>query len=68
MKIYFSNNLKKLRREKGISQKELGIKFNIGITAVSAWELGRNVPDVVTLIKLADFFNVELRAFLTEEL
>ncbi len=68
MKVQFKYNLKKLREDKGLSQKELGDILGVSYSAVSAWELGRNEPDFDTLVKLSDFFNVDERTFLREKL
>ena len=49
-----SNNLKRIRKSKGLSQEELAIKLNIVRQTVSKWENGLSVPDSDMLIKLAD--------------
>lgn len=58
----FSQRLKELRVENGLSQKELSIKLNKQITqsAVGLWELGKRVPNLDAVILLADFFGVSL--------
>lgn len=54
------NNIKKLRQEKGLTQKQLAQEVHITQTAVSQWELGKTAPDKQTANKLADFFGVSL--------
>ena len=49
-----SNNLKRIRKSKGLSQEELAIKLNIVRQTVSKWENGLSVPDSDMLITLAD--------------
>lgn len=68
MNTYFKENLIKLRKEKNLSQKELGDILGVSYSAISAWELGRNEPDFDTLVKLSDFFNIDERQFLREKL
>ncbi len=54
------NNIKLLRVEKGLTQNQLAKEMNLTQTAVSQWEIGRNVPDSQTSKKLAEFFGVSL--------
>ena len=49
-----SNNLKRIRKSKGLSQEELAIKLNVVRQTVSKWENGLSVPDSNMLITLAD--------------
>ena len=42
-----------LRKEKGMTQKELGEKLYISDKAVSKWERGLSIPDLAILEKLA---------------
>lgn len=53
-------NIKKLREIKGISQRELGRQINVAGTMISRYERGEAEPNIETLVKLADFFNVGL--------
>lgn len=45
-------NIKTLRRSKGLSQEELAIKLNVVRQTVSKWEQGLSVPDADLLIAL----------------
>lgn len=58
----FSERLKELRLEKGLSQAELAEKLNNEIThsAIGLWELGKRIPNLSAVVLLADFFNVSL--------
>ena len=49
-----NENIKKLRKSKGLSQEELAIKLNVVRQTVSKWENGLSVPDSSMLIALAD--------------
>ncbi|MDE5721975.1 MAG: helix-turn-helix domain-containing protein [Clostridia bacterium] len=52
----FSERLKELRSEKGISQMELSKLTGISQSSIGRWELGRSEPTASSLIKLAEFF------------
>ena len=56
-----------LRTKMGLSQDELAEKVFVTRQAVSRWENGVNLPDLPTLIQLADFYGVELRELLDGE-
>ena len=47
-----------LRTGKGLTQGQLAIHLNVSDKAVSKWESGRGLPEIETLLMLADFFNV----------
>jgi len=49
-----SENIKRIRKLKGLSQEELAIKLNVVRQTVSKWENGMSVPDAGMLIMLAD--------------
>ena len=52
--------LKQLRLQKGLSQKELASSLGIAYKNYNTYELGRAMPDVDTLIKIANFYHVSL--------
>jgi repressor LexA len=54
------NRIKYLRAEKGISQNELAKALGLTQQAISAYENGLREPDLETLQKIADFFDVSL--------
>jgi len=55
-----SNSIKKLREERGMTQDELAEKLNVTRQAVSNWETGKTQPDIETLTKLAEIFDVSV--------
>ena len=63
----FGNFIKELRKEKGITQKELGEKLNITDKAISKWERGLSFPDITMLNLLAEFFEVDVSELLNGE-
>ena len=52
--------LKKLRKERKISQLRLAIDLNMNQNAISRYENMEREADYQTLIKFADYFNVSL--------
>ena len=62
----FNEKLIKLRKEKALSQEELGEKLNVTRQTVSKWELGQTTPDMDKLIEMAKLFNVTTDELLKE--
>lgn len=56
----FSYVLRKLREEKGLSQKDIAEHLGITRQAVAFYELGKREPDYQILRKLADYFGVSI--------
>ena len=56
----FKQRLKKLRKEHGFKQVQLGKALNYGSTTISNYERGRNRPSIEDLIRLAEVFNVSV--------
>lgn len=50
--------LRELRKEKGISLKELGAEIGVAESTMSLYENGKRQPDYETLLKLAEYFGV----------
>ena len=55
-----SKNIVYFRKQKQMTQETLAEKLNVSRQAVSKWESGLTEPDVQTLIKLSDIFEVSL--------
>ena len=63
----FGNFIKSLRKEKKLTQKELGEKLNITDKAISKWERGLSFPDITMLNSLASFFEIDVSELLNGE-
>ena len=59
--------LKDLRKEKGITQEQLAEKFNVSNRTISRWETGNNLPDLSTLVELADFYDLDIKEIIDGE-
>ncbi len=58
--ILFSKRLKELRKERELTQKQLGEKIGVTKVSVCCYENGTRTPTLDTLIDLANALNVEL--------
>ena len=61
-----NDNIKVLRKAKGLSQEELAIKLNVVRQTVSKWEQGLSVPDASMLIQIADALDTNVNTLLGE--
>ena len=61
-------NIKTLRKAKGLSQEELAIKLNVVRQTISKWEQGLSVPDAEMLIKLAETLDTTVSILLGEKI
>lgn len=53
-------NLKNLRNEKKLTQKDISKELSIPLRTYIAYEMGEYQPNIETLIKLADYFDVSI--------
>lgn len=56
--------INKLRKEKGLTQKDLADELNISDKAVSRWETGNSFPDLDMIFRISKFFNVSFKDLL----
>lgn len=61
-----NENLKAIRKTKGLSQEELAIKLNVVRQTVSKWEQGRSVPDAELLLSLSEVLETPVSTLLGE--
>ena len=59
--------LTEIRKQEGVSQKQLAADLHISAGNLCDWEKGRTEPDIEMLIKIADYFDVSLDALLGRE-
>ena len=59
-----NENIKALRKTKGLTQDELAIRLNVVRQTISKWEKGLSVPDAEMLQKIAEVFEVNVSQLL----
>ena len=59
-------NIKNIRKAKGLSQEELAIKLNVVRQTVSKWEKGISIPDSEILIRIAEELETPVNVLLDE--
>lgn len=60
MEIKIGANIKRLRREKGVTQEQLAEIMNVSSAAISKWETGETYPDITLIFPLSHYFNVSV--------
>ena len=63
----FPQILKTLRRSRKVTQSKLAEALGYGCTAIANYESGRTEPDIDTLLKIANFFEVPVGSLLERE-
>ncbi len=61
-----NENLKNLRKSKGITQEEMAERLNVVRQTISKWEKGTSVPDAEMLSRIAELFEVSVSTLLGE--
>ena len=64
MSAQFAETLKKLRAERGLSQRELAKRMYVTRSAVARWENGSRFPDAAMISRIAQCFGVDVRTLL----
>ncbi len=58
LKVQIGTNISNLRKRQGFTQAMLGEKLNYSDKAVSKWERGESMPDILTLVSIAEVLGV----------
>ena len=66
LKTYIAANIAAYRKQAGLTQAGLAEKLNYSDKAVSKWERGESVPDVMTLALLAQQLGISVNDLLTD--
>ena len=61
-------NIKSIRKSKGLSQEELAIKLNVVRQTISKWEQGLSVPDSEMLISISEALQTPVSTLLGENI
>ena len=66
LKTQLGANIVTYRKRSGLTQAKLAERLNYSDKAVSKWERGESMPDVLTLIQLAELFEITLDELLAD--
>ncbi len=61
-------NIKSIRKAKGLSQEELAIKLNVVRQTISKWEQGLSVPDSEMLVSISEVLETPVSTLLGENI
>lgn len=62
----FSEKLKEIRKDKGLSQEQLAEKIGVSRQAITKWETGKGLPDVENMVIIAGIFKTTLDELLRD--
>jgi len=66
--IKIGEKIKEERLKKEWTQEQLGKELSVSRSAVSSWEVGRNYPDLETIVIISDLFGISLDQLLREDI
>ena len=61
------DNIRVLRKKNGLLQKDLADQLNITRQALSNYEVGKRIPDIFELIRMAEIFKVSVDEIIGRE-
>ena len=62
-----NENIKAIRKSKGLSQQELAVKLNVVRQTISKWEQGMSVPDSDMLLSISEVLETPVSVLLGEK-
>lgn len=65
--LEFKDKLKQIRKYYSITQESLAESLNVSRKTVSSWENGRNYPDIPTLLKISNIYELSLNDLLNDD-
>ena len=68
MTTLFAETLKKLRKEKGITQEQLGKQMFVNHSTIARWESGTRLPDAEMVFRIADVLGADIHTLMTAAL
>ena len=66
--MYIGNNIRFLRRSKGLTQGDLANKLNKHSVSISDYEKGKSTPPIEVALQLCEIFAVDLNSLVTKDL
>ncbi|MBQ8323928.1 MAG: helix-turn-helix transcriptional regulator [Clostridia bacterium] len=68
MELQIGSNIRKLRIQRSMTQREVANTLCVTVQAVSKWEQGRSYPDLPLLLPIANMFSVTLDELFSKQL
>ena len=68
MKIRLSENIRKYRKERKLTQEQLAEAMGVSVGAVHKWETGLSTPEISLIVSLANFFDTSVDVLLGYEM
>ncbi len=68
MDTKLSENIRRYRKERSLTQGQLAEMLGVTVGAVYKWEAGLSIPELAMVIEIADFFNTSVDALLGHEM
>ncbi|ANZ64987.1 transcriptional regulator [Secundilactobacillus paracollinoides] len=56
----FNRQINTIRKQHHLTQEEMATKLHVSWQTISSWETGRNLPDLETVVTIAEVFHVTL--------
>ena len=66
MELCIGQNIRRLRRERNLTQEEVAAHLGISFQSVSKWERGEGYPDITLLPALANYFRITIDELLSK--
>lgn len=67
MKINIGKSLKDIRESEKLTQSKLAEKTGISQQSISRWESGQRFPNILDLVKLAEFYKISIDELIGRE-
>lgn len=64
MEVKLSENIRAFRKNRGLTQGQLGEALNVSLGVISKWELGMSTPEIGLIMELAEFFETSVDVLL----
>ncbi len=64
MNVLFAEKLRKLREQKGLTQRQLGEQVFVNHSTIARWENGTRLPDAAMILRLSKYFGVNINTLL----
>ena len=64
MKLTLGENIRTYRKERRLTQEQFAEALGVTVGSVYKWETGQSIPELGTMVEIADFFDTSIDALL----